>query len=198
MLCRLWSASTPEHISCRDLPKLILIQAVQLPKQDCPAEKSSAGLYKTTWDHWLRRQWDFSARKSLWWKWTDKLPQNTHSARLSYELPRTILDHFRYFFPFLRSLPYTSLLPPLVTSFFLSSLWWGVAIIPCCMHPIPSQCWHSSQGTFYHTTQNQTCLQWSWIWFPHSTFEYCLTVKRSPQRWQFMYRQAISEKDIGT
>lgn len=41
---------------------------------------------------------------------------------------------------------------------------------------------------------NQSCLQRSWIWFPHSTFEYCLTVKRYPQRWQFLYGQLISAK----
>lgn len=38
-----------------------------------------------------------------------------------------------FLFPFLRSLHYTSLLPPLVTSFFLNSWWWGVTVIPCCM-----------------------------------------------------------------
>ena len=37
-------------------------------------------------------------------------------------------------------------------------------------------------------------LQQSWILFPHSIFEYCLTVKRYPQRRHFMHRQLISEK----
>lgn len=42
--------------------------------------------------------------------------------------------------------------------------------------------------------KTRAALQQSWTWFPHSTFEYCLTVKRYPQRWHFTYRQLISEK----
>lgn len=99
-----------------------------------------------------------------------------------------------FLFPFLRSLPYTSLLPPLVTSFSVPCSE-GLLSFPVACNPSPV-----NAGIFLLTTHStiqlkiRASLQQSWIWFPDSTFEYCLPVKRYPQRWLFTYRQLISEK----
>ena len=99
-----------------------------------------------------------------------------------------------FLFPFLGSLPYTLLLPPLVISFLVP---YGERLLSfpvgCNLAPV-------NAGIFLletHSTiqlKTRASLQQSWIQFPHSTLDYCLTVKTYTQRRHFIYRQLISEK----